>query len=605
MKKLIALLIGLMMVVSVFAGCQTTEPADTQTDAPETNPEATVSGGIAEETTPTTAPEEEPQYGGTFVWAQSGDPNTLLYAWLTSGWTNRMSSFINDKLFIVDAEGNIEEYRVCDSYTVSDDGLVYTFHIRDGVKWHDGTPVLASDVVWTNNVQYDPNWFMSLQFQLPGTWETVDDSTFTVTLTEPSNNLLYNMMDGLHIQPEHYYEGVDPSEFYSCKQAYEPIGCGPFKFVEYKVGDYLKMEAFDDFWAGRPYLDAAFIKITGGSQYTEIALESGQVSCYTTTEDYYEEIKDSDQFQFLIGPSSMVAEVSFDFHLYKLADIDLEKPLYTGDRVIREAISYMIPYEEIIDKVLRGACIRSYSIVPSDGQWYTEEGMNQPYYDLDKANQILDDAGYVDTDGDGIRNWKDGSNISIKWSYYDAGGANERMSVLMAENCQNCGILSALTTEEQTSWLETFVSADEAFDPNDIETTANVYYYGGYGSDAYGYYNMYASWGDQGFFKNWDTGEFYTDEEKARCFEPAIVDSVARSDEALKAMETDHDNGAEYFKTFQQIWTNEIISEIPIGTMQRRIAFQANIRGIDKALWRTNNNYLGFAMERIWIDPNA
>lgn len=387
---------------------------------------------------------EEDKYGGTFVWAQTSDPNTLLYAWIASGWTNRMSSFINDKLFVFNEKGEMV-YRVCDSYKVSDDGLVYTFHVRDGVKWHDGTEVLASDIVWTQNVQYSDDWFMAVQQSLPGKWETVDESTFTVTLEQPEPTFLRMVSDLMFPQPEHYWDDVDHANFFSCDKATKPIGCGPFKFVEYKVGDYLKMEAFEDFWNGRPYLDEAYIKITGGADYTQIAFENGEVSAITTTEVYYDEIKDSDKYKFLIGPSTNLCMIEFNgCALYKYEDKNKEKPLYTGDVVIREALCYAVPYDDIIDKILRKACTRTHSFVPSDCQFFTEEGINKYKYDLDKANKLLDDAGYKDTDGDGVREWKDGSPISIAWSYYDAGGANEQMSILMAEQCNKIGIAAAL-----------------------------------------------------------------------------------------------------------------------------------------------------------------
>ena len=364
-RRILAVLMAIMLVFGVVVACTGNKPAEvTPTDPP------------AQPNTPTSKPDEqstvivddgktaeEDKYGGVFVWAQSSDPNTLLYAWITSGWTNRMSSFLNDKLFVFDQEGNLH-YRICDDIQLSDDGLVYTFHIRDGVKWHDGTPVLASDIVWTNNVQYDPNWFMALQFENPGKWEVVDDQTFTVTLDEPTPTALQTISDLMFPQPEHYWADVEPANFFSCDKATKPIGCGPFKFVEYKVGDYLKMEAFEDFWNGRPYLDEAYIKITGGGTYTNLAFEAGEVSAITVAEDYYEEIKDNPQFQFYVGSSTNLAGVFPELYTYSHKDTSSEVICPTGDVNFRRALAYAIPYDEMINKVLRGACTRSYRSYP-------------------------------------------------------------------------------------------------------------------------------------------------------------------------------------------------------------------------------------------------
>lgn len=579
MKRIVALLLVLLMSLGFLAGCKA------QGEPP---PEPKVTA----------------EYGGTFVWPQGGDPNTLLYAWLQSGWTNRMSTFINDKLFIIDNAGNIT-YRICDSHSVSDDGLVYTFHVRDGVKWHDGTPVLAGDICWTNNVQHSEDWFMALQYELPGVWEVKDDYTFTVTLEEPDPVFLYSVMDMMFPQPEHYYEGIKPAEFPMSKQATSPIGCGPFKFVEYKVGDYLKMEAFEDFWNGRPYLDEAYIKITGGATYTEVAFEAGEVSAYTTTESFYEEIKDDPQFTFLIGPSTMCAELTLSKQIARYDDDGQKANVYTGDKKIREAMMYMIPYDEIISKILRGACTRSYSIVPADAQWYTEDGITKYTYDLQKANKILDDAGYKDTDGNGIRNWKDGSDIAMKVSYFDPGGVNEAMCILYAEQLAACGIGAVLSTSEQTTWVETFLDEKgvEPIDPDKIYTEIYLYYYGGGPGLAYDYWNRYSTYGGQSDFIVWKTGERRSDEELARMYTPDVLENMERVDEIFRKLKTEDSKEAErLFKEMQRIMANDIIWSGPIGTMQRRVAFQSNVKGIEDALWFTNNNYLGFQMEKIWLD---
>lgn len=609
MKKAIALLIGILMVATLFVGCNDAANGETDETTPEATPETTVSGGLATETQPTDPPEAEPVYGGTFIVPLSSDPTTLLYAWLFSGVTNRISSFLNDKLFIIDEQGNIT-YRLCDDMKVSDDGCVYTFHVRDNAMWHDETPVLASDICWTRNVMYDPNWFVAIQYDIPGTWVAVDDKTFTVTLDEPDPTFLLRVMDVLYPQPEHYWADEDVANYFSCPKATQPIGCGPFKFVEYKVGDYIKLEAFDDFWGGRPYLDQVYFKIIGAEPEQQIAFETGQASMIYTSEDYYEEIKDNPDYQFLIGSSSMIAKIDFDCNKYNWIDsesrLDTDNELYTGQRAFREALAYMVPYDDIIDKTLRGACVRSYTIMPNDGQYYTEDGITKYYYDLDKANQILDDAGWVDTDGDGIRNWSDGSNMVMAFSYYDAGGDNEHMCVLMSEQLNKCGIACGLTTQEQTTWTESLLGTQD-YDASKLKNIIYAYYYGGRGSYAYDYANKYTTSGLQSSYISWSTGEVLPDDVLQQMYEPDVLASQAELDELFVQMNStsDEEKAAECFAEIQRITGNDIIWGIPIGTMQKRIAFQGNIRGIDDALWFTNTNYLGFAMENIWIDPNA
>ncbi len=609
-RRIFAVLMAVIMLFSILA-CTGNKPSEvTPTAAPQNQPSA---GDTQPEKTaePSTIivddgkTAEEDKYGGVFVWAQAGDPNTLLYAWVHSGWTNRMSSLLNDKLFVFDPEGNLV-YRIVDDIKVSDDALVYTFHVREGVKWHDGTPVLASDIVWTNNVQYDPNWFMALQHKNPGTWEVVDDHTFTVTLDEPTPTVLETIYDNMFPQPEHYWADEEPANFFSCEKATKPIGCGPFKFVEYKVGDYLKLEAFDDFWNGRPYLDEAYIKITGGATYTNLAFEAGEVSCISVSEDYYEEIKDNPQFQFHIGPSTNVAGVYPQLYYYEHEDTNSEKKYPTGDINFRRALAYAIPYDEIITKIMRGACIRSYSCVPNNCQFFTEEGITQYYYDIDKANQILDDAGYLDTDGDGIRNYPNGGeNVALLWRYNANTVVNESMSILMAEQTQKLGIATGVQTAELTTWLNELLGGGDSFDPNSVPICW-IYYSGGYGGIAYDYENADASWGGQSQFIDWGTGERLPDEELIRMFGEENLAIQDRIDDCFKRMHNTDESAAQAaFEEYQRIMVNEMVGRIPIGTMVKRYGFQSNIRGLEDAIWLTSNNYLGFAMEKIWIDKNA
>lgn len=607
-RRIFAVLMAVILLFSVLA-CTGDKPAEvTLTAAPQNPSNGGDQPAKTEEPSTIIADDgktaEEDKYGGVFVWAQTSDPNTLLYAWITSGWTNRMSSFLNDKLFVFDPEGNLV-YRICDDIKVSDDGLVYTLHVREGVKWHDGTEVLASDIVWTNNVQYDPNWFMALQMEIGGKWETVDKYTFTITLDEPRATFLYNLSDMMFPQPEHYWADVDPANFFSCDKATKPIGCGPFKFVEYKVGDYLKMEAFEDFWNGRPYLDEAYIKITGGGTYTNLAFEAGEVSCISVSEDYYEEIKDNPQFQFYIGSATNLAGVYPNLYTYSHDDTNSEVINPTGDVNFRRALAYAIPYDEMINKVLRGACTRSYSSVPSDCQFFTEEGIDRYEYDLDKANQILDEAGYLDTDGDGIRNYPSGGeDVALFWTYYGT-GINETMSIVMAEQTQKLGIMSGVKTEEQTTWVDTLLGEGKEFDPNKVPE-CSVYYYGGYGALAYDYENERASWGGQSQFIDWNTGERLPDEELLRMYGAETMAIQDRIDDCFKRMHTTDEAAAQAaFEEYQRIMMNEMVGVLPIGTMIKRFGFQSNIRGIEDAVWLTNNNYLGFAMEKIWIDKNA
>ena len=90
-------------------------------------------------------------------------------------------------------------------------------------------------------------------------------------------------------------------------------------------------------------------------------------------------------------------------------------------------------------------------------------------------------------------------------------------------------------------------------------------------------------------------------------YEPDTLEFQAKLDDLFTKLNstTDRKEAAGYFGDIQRILANDMVWSVPVGTMQKRIAFQSNIHGIENALWFTNNNYLGFAMEKVWIEPNS
>ena len=143
----------------------------------------------------------------------------------------------------------------------------------------------------------------------------------------------------------------------------------------------------------------------------------------------------------------------------------------------------------------------------------------------------------------------------------------------------------------------------EPIDPDDLYTEIYLYYYGGGPGLAYDYWNNYSTYGGQSDFIVWETGERRPDEELATMYTPDVLENMERVDEIFRQLKgVDAAEAERLFKEMQRIMANDIIWSGPIGTMQRRVAFQSNVKGVEDALWFTNNNYLGFQMEKIWLD---
>jgi len=280
------------------------------------------------------------------------------------------------------------------SYETSEDGLTWTLHLAENATWHDGVPVTAEDIKFTCE-----NWIC-----LPGNAdvdycvdhvEVIDDYTAKVvntrvlTTVNPPGWWAWDP-----ILPKHIYEPYkDNMSSYANEDS---IGSGPFKLKEFKTEEYMWLVANEDYYGGRPYVDEVVFRLYGTLETMVMALEKGEVDVFGDSSLPVPLIE-----EFEANPDIAVETVP-GLTLYDLV-FNLHKNVSLQDKNVRHAIAYGIDKDRIIDMVFMGDAVKH------DGWVYEEDPMHHPNlpqydYDPDKANEILDGAGYVDSDGDGIRN---------------------------------------------------------------------------------------------------------------------------------------------------------------------------------------------------------
>lgn len=163
------------------------------------------------------------------------------------------------------------------AWEISPDGLIYTFHLQDGVKWHDGKPMTAADVLFTVN-----DFLVKTQPRHRNTMarvesvEAPDEKTVVFKLKEPFEPFIRSFAFGSQpIVPKHVYEGTD----YTTNPANEkPVGTGPFKFAEWKKGSYIRLEKNADYYLdGKPYLDELIYQIIPDGASRAVAYETGKI----------------------------------------------------------------------------------------------------------------------------------------------------------------------------------------------------------------------------------------------------------------------------------------------------------------------------------------
>ena len=295
---------------------------------------------------------------------------------------------------------------LAESWEQSEDGLTWTFKVKEGVTWSDGTPFTAHDVAATYNWILDQG-VGSLADYLPFTDEVTapDDTTLVWTTTQPTGAPLYPPY--IYVMPEKLlsqYE--DKAAFREWKGFPDTIGTGPFELVEWQRGDFWRMEANPDYWLGAPKIDELVFRVFQNEETLIQALQQGEV-------DYAYDIQSPDLFQSLEGDPDITAHVANPQYFVQMSfNQCTDEVTYcreTGfnyhpalrDPQLRLAVEHAIDRQTLVDQVKRGYASLGTTVV-NQPRWHVDPENPIPY-DPEEANRILDDAGYADTDNDGIR----------------------------------------------------------------------------------------------------------------------------------------------------------------------------------------------------------
>ena len=219
-------------------------------------------------------PDTGPAYGDWFVDASIGDASTLLPPLANDSASFSITGLVYDSLLKYDGDLNLVG-QLAQSWEVSKDGLTLTFHLRRGVKWHDGAPFTARDVLFTYRVMVDPKTptAYSGDYLQVKKAEAPDDYTFRVTYGQPFAPALGSWA-GLAILPRHLLKGQDITK---SPLGRHPIGTGPYKFKEWQAGERIILTYNPDYFEGRTYLDGYLylVKPDLGTMFLE--LKSGNI----------------------------------------------------------------------------------------------------------------------------------------------------------------------------------------------------------------------------------------------------------------------------------------------------------------------------------------
>lgn len=330
------------------------------------------------------ADDSDSKYGGTAVFRIISEPQTLTPLVSTDLIAGLINAFMSDPLVRLNTKGEYEG-RLAEDWTISEDGLVYTFNLRDNIKWHDGTPITADDVVFTHALILNPDTGLSGRIHQiingkPIKYEKITDRQFTVTVPEQFAPLLSRLITPI---PKHIWENVDPKEYKTSPLGQQPIMCGPFKFEEYKTGEYIKFTRFDDYWEGKPYLDEVVLQIIPDENAAVVALETGQVHFSDLSGDNFNKIKEAGRLQTYSNPSGNVQLFVMNNKRAPFDDVN-----------IRKALCHLLSKETIVDKAFLGFADPAHNFMVPTDMFYDEDAVVKYEFSVEKAKGLLEDAGY-------------------------------------------------------------------------------------------------------------------------------------------------------------------------------------------------------------------
>lgn len=335
-----------------------------------------------------TAAAAVPVPGDTLVEGTIGEASTLLPLLASDSASHSVAAQIYNGLVKYDKNlvlvGDLAE-----SFRIAPDGLTITFTLRRNVRWHDGAPFTARDVLYTYRVIIDPKTptAYSEDFKQVAAVTSPDPHTVVVRYAKPYAPALASW--GVGILPAHLLEGQDITK---SPLARKPVGTGPFRFKEWVAGQKIVLEVNPEYFEGRPWLDRLVYRLIPDTSTMYMELKAGGVDMMGLTPVQYARQTDNERFR------KQFSKYRYPSNGYLYLGYNLRHPLFK-DRRVRRAMTAAINKEELIQGVLFGMGQKAHGpVIP--GRWAYNPQVKDVVFDPDYARKLLAEAGWLPgTDG--------------------------------------------------------------------------------------------------------------------------------------------------------------------------------------------------------------
>lgn len=343
--------------------------------------------------------------------------------------------------------------RLAERWEHSPDYRTWTFYLRDDVRWHDGVPVTAHDVVFSLELFTHPDVLFPTDFlQWVESFSAPDDHTFTIRWTIPRGPS--DALPGWTVfYPKHVLEGLDPGEFYQWDFWTRPIGNGPYRYVRHVPKTMMELEANPDFYAGEPTIARVVLKFSTANKLIE--LTSGNVDAILN-------VNHSDVPRLEADPRFGVYHV-FAFTEPQALLWNHRHPLLS-DPIVRRALWQAIDRRElleILDFPEETPVLGGLFAWERTGQLLREGRLDEGFaYDPEVARELLERAGWLDPDGDGTR---ERNGVEARFTLLASSGglvSIREPSVFIQDQLRNVGVEMEIHTVSASVAREAYRSGD-------------------------------------------------------------------------------------------------------------------------------------------------
>ncbi|MBE4907156.1 hypothetical protein IMZ08_03665 [Bacillus luteolus] len=390
---------------------------------------------------------DQSKVGGTVVLTSFADAVRLIPFTTSDSASNDIQGLIFDALLSQDING-APIPNLAEKYTFDKAKNTYTFTLRKGVKFHDGKPMTAKDVVFSYKMYMDPKSINSYK----GDFESIEsvtangDHTVVIKLKEKDVLFLTNVVTGAAVLASHQFpKGV--ADYNSNNKVHRnPIGTGPFKFKEWKAAERIVVVANKEYWNGRPYLDQVITRILPDSNVEAINLLKGSV-------DFVEALDAAQLPQ--VSKNKALKTISYDYGRFDFLGFN-SKVAPFNDEKVRKALALGLDRQSIVSKVQLG---RAYL---ASGPMHPKIPQNNPNvkalpFDIKQAAKLLDEAGW--TLKDGVRQ-KGGTKMEFEFAYNNGNKVREKIALLAQQNWAQLGIKVTPRSYEWSIFLDKYAKGE-------------------------------------------------------------------------------------------------------------------------------------------------